>query len=346
MALERKHPSSRHAFRPALFFLLMGLACLLVPLTWAADAKESKIPALPPALEKAAPEGLDDLKAIQKQVNAVLDKVLPCTVGIQIGGASGSGVLVNEDGTILTAGHVSGKPGSELTVILSDGRRVKGKSLGANHRMDSGMIKITEEGKWPFAELGNSAKLKRGQWCLALGHPGGYKRGRPPVVRLGRVLNSDRVVIRTDCTLVGGDSGGPLFDLEGKVIAIHSSIGGPITANQHVPADTYRETWDRLVASEEWGGFAPGGNRAWMGVQLDTEADGCKVAEVQSGSPADKAGLKANDVIVKFAGEKIGNTEDLAAVIGKKKPGDKVTLEVMRGDKSVTLDLTLGKREG
>jgi serine protease Do len=272
--------------------------------------------------------------------------VLPCTVGIQIGGASGSGVIVSEDGYVLTAGHVSGKPGSELKVILPDGRRVKGKSLGANHRMDSGMIKITEEGKWPFVDLGNSAKLKKGQWCLALGHPGGYKPGRSPVVRLGRILNTDKVVIRTDCTLVGGDSGGPLFDLEGKVIAIHSSIGGPITANQHVPVDTYRETWDRLVASEEWGGFSPGGNRAWMGVQLDVEADGCKVSEVMEGSPADKAGVKANDVIVKFAGEKIGNTEDLAAVIGKKKPGDKVTLEVMRGEKSVTLDLTLGKREG
>jgi serine protease Do len=346
MALERKHPSSRHPFQPALFFLLMGLACLLAPLSWAADAKEAKIPAPPAVLEKAAPEGLDDLKAMQKQVSAVLDKVLPCTVGIRIGGASGSGVIVSEDGYVLTAGHVSGKPGTDLQVVLHDGRKVKGKSLGANHRMDSGMIKITEEGKWPFVDMGNSAKLKKGQWCLALGHPGGYKPGRTPVVRLGRLLETSKVVIRSDCTLVGGDSGGPLFDLEGKVIGIHSSIGGPITANQHVPVDTYRETWDRLAASEEWGGLLAGSNRPWMGVQLDTEADGCKIAEVLSGSPAEKAGLKANDVIIKFAGQKIASTEDLATQIGKKKVGDKVTLEVQRGDKSVTIELTLGKREG
>jgi serine protease Do len=345
MALERKHPSSRHPFRPALFFLLMGLACLLVPLTRAAETKEAKIPALPAALEKAVPEGLDDLKAIQKQVHAVVDKVLPCTVGIHIGGASGSGIIVSEDGYVLTAGHVSGDPGSKLTVILPDGKEVKGKSLGHNLGMDSGMIKITEDRKWPFVELGSSAKLKQGQWCLTLGHPNGYKQGRPPVLRLGRILDTDKRIIRTDCTLVGGDSGGPLFDLEGKVIAIHSSIGGPITANQHVPVDTFRDTWDRLAAAEEWDGV-PGGNRPWMGVQADADTDSCKVARVFPGSPAEKAGMKARDVIVKFDGQKIGSFDDLKAVLAKKKPGDNVTLEVQRGDESVPLKLTLRNNQG
>src|SRR5207248_6192434 len=121
----------------------------------------------------------------------------------------------------------------------------------------SGLIKITENGKkWPFAEMSDSAKLKKGQWCLSLGHPGGFRRGRAPVVRLGRVLKFDTTLIQTDCTLVGGDSGGPLFDMEGKVIGIHSRIGGAITANVHVPADTYTETWDRLVKGEALGGGA------------------------------------------------------------------------------------------
>src|SRR5262249_1778852 len=157
---------------------------------------------------------------------------------------------------------------------------------------------ITDEGEWPFVDLGKSEDLKPGQWCIACGHPGGYKKDRPPVVRLGRVLETSRSVIVTDCTLGGGDSGGPLFDLDGKVIGIHSRIGGPITANAHVPVDTYRSTWDRLVKSEVWRG-------AWLGVHGDYDTKDCVVADVVASSPADKAGLKAEDVILRFDGQAV-----------------------------------------
>src|SRR5262249_9497642 len=148
------------------------------------------------ALEKPAPENLEDLKAIQAQVHDVVEKVLPCTVGVRVGGASGSGVIIHEDGYVLTAGHVSGQPDREATLLLSDGRRVKGKTLGANRDIDSGLIKITEGGKWPFVEMGQSAELKRGQWCVATGHPRGYIPNRPPPVRLGRVLDATNRLIR------------------------------------------------------------------------------------------------------------------------------------------------------
>src|SRR5262249_25394639 len=174
----------------------------------------------------------------------------PAVVGIQIGGASGSGVIVSEDGYILTAGHVSGKPDTECEIIFPDGKRVKGKSLGVNRSIDSGMIKITEKGKWPFAEMSRGPKPEKGQWVVSLGHPNGFISGRTPVLRLGRVLNSTDSLVQTDCTLVGGDSGGPLFDLDGKVIGIHSRIGPTITFNIHVPIATYNETWDDLVASK------------------------------------------------------------------------------------------------
>src|SRR5262249_24520783 len=149
---------------------------------------------LPPAVTKPLPESLDDLKAIQSQVKKVLEKVIPCTVGVQIGGASGSGVIVSEDGLVLTAGHVSGKPGQKCRIILSDGKTIEGKSLGRNERMDSGMFKITAEGKWPFCDMGASEDLKSGQWCIATGHPNGYQKGRAPVVRLGRIISSGKNV--------------------------------------------------------------------------------------------------------------------------------------------------------
>src|SRR5687767_1631473 len=122
-------------FAPLLFTLVLWLG--------ATRADEAK---LPPVLDKPAPETIEDLKAIQKQVRSVLDKVMPSTVGLRIGQGSGSGVIISKDGYVLTAGHVSGKDGREATVILPDGRKLKGKTLGANHGIDSGLIKITDEG--------------------------------------------------------------------------------------------------------------------------------------------------------------------------------------------------------
>ncbi len=130
----------------------------------------------PPALDKPLPENVQDLRAIQDRVKKVAAKVMPCVVGIRIGYAAGSGVLI-KDGYVLTAGHISGDPDRDVAVILPDGRRVKGKTLGSNVALDSGLIRITDKGDWPFVEMGDDSKLKEGAWCLALGHPEGYRRG-------------------------------------------------------------------------------------------------------------------------------------------------------------------------
>ncbi len=324
-------------------FLVLGLA---VSLSSSYADEPSKKTELPPAVEKIAPESIADLKAIQDQVKKVLEKVIPCTVGIQIGGSSGSGVIVNAEGFILTAGHVSGKPGQACTIILPDGKRVKGKSLGQNRGIDSGMIQIVDEGKWPFVEMGHSADLKKGQWVIATGHPGGFKPGRSPVVRLGRVLEATSNLVRTDCTLVGGDSGGPLFDMNGNVVGINSRIGGTLKDNIHVPVDTFRDTWDRLAKSESWGGFFSGrDNEPYLGLQLDPDnKKTCKIVDVNENSPAAKAGLKAGDVILKFDGRRVGDSDDLSIVLKNKKPGDEVSIEVKRGEDTVTLKLTIGKK--
>src|SRR5262249_4720599 len=154
-----------------------------------------------------------------------------------------------------------------------------------------------------------------------------------PVVRVGRVLTATGSLIRTDCTLVGGDSGGPLFDMDGKVIGIHSRIGGRITENIHVPVDTYRETWDRLVKSETWGPglFGGGGDGAYLGIELDPDATNCKIKKVLPNTAAARAGLKEDDVILNFAGQKVEALTDLAPLLRKKKIGDTVTIEVQRG---------------
>src|SRR5438876_4688198 len=118
----------------------LALVLFVVPTIARADSPVTTVPPPPPALTKLVPETLDDLKAIQEQTKKVLKKVMACTVGLQVRGASGSGVIVSEDGTVLTAGHVVGEANLDVRVILPDGRVVKGKTLGANRTIDSGML--------------------------------------------------------------------------------------------------------------------------------------------------------------------------------------------------------------
>jgi serine protease Do len=301
---------------------------------------------LPDVFDKKYPDGIQDLKTIETHVKEVLKKVIPATVCVQVGQSSGSGVIVSEDGMILTAGHVSDKPGLEVTVIMPDGKKLQGKTLGHNTGIDSGMMKITDEGKYPFVEMGKSADLKKGTWVITTGHPGGYHPGRSPVVRVGQILEvqlSKRMgYIRTDCTLVGGDSGGPLFDMQGRVIGIHSRIGGQITSNMHVPIDTFRETWDRLVASEKFDGSEVG--EPYFGIGLDQVDNDCIIGEVKGNSPAAKAGLKEGDIVKKFDGKEVENKEALREMFEKKKPKDEVMFEIQRGEEVLKLKVVVGKK--
>jgi serine protease Do len=315
---------------------------------------KSKDKRLPAALLKPNPENVDDLKAIEDQVKEILPKVLACTVCLRATG-SGSGVIISADGLILTAGHVSGEPGRDITIIMPDGKTHKGKTLGGNGTIDSGLVRITEKGKWPYVEMGKSSDMKKGDWCLTTGHPGGFRPGRSPVIRVGRILEindaTEAKYIRTDCTLVGGDSGGPLFDMHGRVIGIHSRIGGSITANLDVPVDTYRETWDRLVKGERWGRgigrpVRPTQGDPEFGFKLDASGKTCQVSEIAKDSPAEKAGLKIGDVIKKFDGKEAATAVVLLDAVKNKKPGDEVTFEIQRGKETLTLKVTAGRKLG
>ncbi|HTN75559.1 MAG TPA: trypsin-like peptidase domain-containing protein [Pirellulaceae bacterium] len=295
------------------------------------------------------PQSVADLKEMQGHLQKLSEQLIPCTVGVRVGAAQGSGVIISKDGYVLTAAHVVGKPNIDVTFILPDGRTAKGRTLGMNRTIDAGLMKITDDAEkiiqkpsWPFVEMGASADLKEGQWCVATGHPGGYERGRQPVVRFGRVLQNHDTVIMTDCTLVGGDSGGPLFDMQGRVIGINSRIAGPLNANMHVPVNTFRDTWDRLVAAEAWGSMA--GNAPFLGVQGDPESKDAKIAKVFPGTPAEQAGLKVGDLVLKVDGQEITEFAKLSSLVGDKSPGDKMKLQVKRGEETLEIEVTIGKR--
>jgi serine protease Do len=227
---------------------------------------------------------------------------------------------------------------------------LRGKTLGANNGIDSGMVVITDKADFPYLDMARSADLHRGQWCLSLGHPGGYKPGRPPVARLGRIQYADDKAIMTDCVLVGGDSGGPLFDMHGRVIAIHSRIGSSVLANVHVPIDTYRDTWAKLAAGEVWGTSGPLFNgikpaQSYLGLRAGNDKMLLKIEMVTPGSPADKAGLKANDVILKVDNLPFASADDLADFLKARIPGARLNVQVRRGNDVMMLSVVLGKRE-
>lgn len=289
-----------------------------------------------PAIAQDDPR-LAELRLVQDKIQAVVKSVTPAIVGISLGQGFGSGVIVTKDGHVLTAGHVSGKPGREVTVIFPDGKRVKGKTLGMNPSMDSGMIKLEGDGPYPYVEMGDANKLQPGDWVVALGHPGGFRPGRTPVVRVGRVLRTGPQMLLTDCTLVGGDSGGPLFDLQGRVVGIHSRIGRTLAENVHVPVNTFRETWEALADGVVVG-------LAYLGIRGDEEAEQAKILEVAPDSPAAKAGLQANDVIISFDGRKVTNYRNFLEMLRLKRPGQEVRLEVLRDGKKVELKVKLGAR--
>jgi serine protease Do len=287
------------------------------------------------------------LKALQSRVKGVVDKCSDATVGVLIGMGAGSGVIVSEDGLVLTAAHVSGEPGRTCKIVLPDGKMLKARTLGFNEKLDNGMIQIVDkgpnDGKWPFLKVGKSADLKKGQWLVSLGHPGGWQKGRPPVARLGQVRQSTKSTIQTSCTLVGGDSGGPLFDLEGNVVGIHSRIGYTLETNIHVPADVFTSAWTQMVRGEDLGKPAKPAT-ASFGVQFD---DDPKVARLEvivpEDGPAARAGLKPGDIITEFDGREVSSPENIRAVLRKRKPDDEVVVKLKRGSRNYEMVVVLGK---
>lgn len=285
-----------------------------------------------------SPESEEEVRALQDTIKDVVDRVTPATVGLFVGQGAGSGVIVRDDGLILTAAHVIGEPGTPMRIVLSDGTIVRGNSLGLNRKIDSGMAIITsdppknatwegaKDGKWPVAPIGDSDSLKKGQWVIALGHPGGPRENRSPPLRVGRYDQELRRAnaMRTDCVLVGGDSGGPLFNLKGEVVGIHSRIGLLLEYNMHIPTSKFKDEWDAMqeeVALNEQ-------PKVTVGIEFaDNELT---VDKVDEGSPAEDAGVKVGDKIVKLKDYKIESFDDLKKYLTGCPPRRRVELTVIR----------------
>lgn len=297
-------------------------------------------PGLPAVFSKPGPEGLDDLREMQAHIRGLVGHLAECTVSVQIGPAQGSGVIVTSDGFVLTAAHVSGRPGRAVDIVLHDGRRVAGTTYGRDDTLDAGLIKLNSGTNWPHTEMAPADSISFGEWCVSTGHPAGYQEGRTPVVRLGRVIFATSRVIQSDCELVGGDSGGPLFDMHGRVIGINSRIGDDTEANFHVPIGAYAKSWDRLVRSESFHSHSG----ALLGVSGTPHASGLKITKVHPGEPAAEAGVLAGDILVTFGSRKITSMQQLIELVGTYPPRREVQLELLRDGKLLELDVRLGFR--
>ncbi len=295
--------------------------------------------------EGGVPQTIEQLRALESQQRKVAASVVDCTVSVKIGPAQGCGVIITESGYVLTAAHVAMRPGQIADIMLTDGRVVRAKTLGMNRNVDAGLIKILPDQNggrpWTHATLGSSDKLVPGMWCIATGHPGGYDRQRGPVTRVGRILAVRDSAIVTDCALIGGDSGGPLFDIAGQLIAIHSRIGNDVADNLHVPIDHYASSWERMQQSESWG-FLPG-FRPVLGVTGSNSAAQAVIDLVAAGSPADLAGMIPGDVIEEFGEKAISDFASLKAAVSDTMPGERVRVLINREGQRRIVNVEIGR---
>lgn len=275
---------------------------------------------------------------------------------------SGSGVIISPDGYIVTNHHVI-RGADEIVVSLADGGRFLGRVVGVDAQSDLAVIKINATGL-STAIPGDSDKLRVGDWAIAVGNPLGL--GSTVTVGVISALNRRKlwvdegrfleVAIQTDAAINQGNSGGALADIHGRLIGINTAIaappgGGSIGIGFAIPVNHVKRVVRDIIVQ----GGSVKRARPWIGIYFDAvrpalmrrlglpDLNGVAVDEVAPGSPADKAGLRSNDVIRRFGDRKIHAPQDLLEEIMKRRPGDRVQVVVRRDGKEVTLSVTIGQ---
>ena len=269
--------------------------------------------------------------------------------------ALGSGFIIKEDGTVITNNHVIANA-EDILVRVGD-KEYKAKLVGADPYMDIAVLKMTTQDKFKPVKFGDSDLARVGDWAMAIGNPFGLGG----TVTAGIISARNRDInltryddfIQTDASINQGNSGGPLFNLKGEVIGINTAIlgqSGSIGIGFAIPANAASNVIDQLIEFGET-------KRGWLGVRIqevtkeiaDVEKlkkpQGALVASVGENSPADKAGVKAGDIILEFDGKKIDTMRELPKVVASTKVGKVVQLKIWRNKKSITKRLTLGRLE-
>lgn len=272
----------------------------------------------------------------------------------------GSGVIVSEDGYILTNNHVI-EDADEINVALYNGDELDAEVVGTDPASDIAVLKIDAEDLSAIA-MGNSENLRVGEMVLAIGSPLGQQFAHS--VSMGIVsasgrsslgLNAYENYIQTDAAINPGNSGGALVNLDGELIGINTAIASQSGGNQGIgfaiPINMARDVMEALITE---GRVA----RGYLGIGFGGEVDrtmaralgleragGIVIGEVQPDTPAAEAGLRDGDVILKLNGEDVGNWMDFRVEIGNRKPGDEITLEVFRDGEELSFDVELGELE-
>jgi serine protease Do len=272
--------------------------------------------------------------------------------------ARGSGFVVSENGTIVTNNHVV-KNAKTVSVTLDDGTTLPAKVIGTDTRTDIAVLKVDAHKLLPYIQLGNSENVKPGQWVIAMGNPFGLGGS----VTAGIVSAQGRDIgegpydhfIQIDAPINQGNSGGPLFTQDGKVIGMNTAIlspsGGSIGIGFAIPSDTIKT----VVAQLETTGKV---TRGYIGVEAQQvtqtmakamnlgQDSGALIAGVQNDTPASKAGIQPGDVITSVNGKSVKNPRELAVDIAAVQPGDDAKLQVLRDGQNRTVSVKVGQLPG
>jgi serine protease Do len=266
----------------------------------------------------------------------------------------GSGFIISPDGYVLTNYHVV-KGADEIIVRLSDRRELKAKIIGDDKRSDIALLKINAS-NLPVAKIGSSHDLEVGDWVLAIGSPFGFDHSATAgiVSAKGRSLPKENYVpfIQTDVAINPGNSGGPLFNQDGEVVGVNSQIysrsGGYMGLSFSIPIEVAMDVVDQLKTSGKV-------SRGWLGVLIQdvttelAESFGMKkprgalVAKVLPDSPAQKAGFKVGDIIIRFNDIDVTNSASLPPIVGNTKVGVKIPVEVVRNARTMVIQVKLGE---
>ncbi len=344
---------------------LLALA-LLGPVRAAADGPPPQTPpafnparSLAPLVDAVVPAVVSIEVAEQRAVASEAPQWLRDHFGLPPGGGhyrdgEGSGFIISPDGLLLTNHHVIANS-SKLKVKFHDGSFVNAVLLGSDADLDVALLQLPQDRIWPYLALGSSDNARVGDRVVAVGNGLGLGHTVTTGILSGKARPSQysglQEFLQTDAAINPGNSGGPLFDLDGKVVGINTAIiSGANTVGFAVPIDLVRGALDDLRThgrvSRGFMGVATGTVTLALSREQGFDVDkGALVREVYPGTPAATAGLRAGDVIVEVEGREVADNLGLTKAIAFHRPGDAVSLKVMRAGKLLTLRTTLVDRE-